>query len=166
MMKARIVKVIRNILISALVLVVLFVGAGLVYTWYMGQNTTPVAEAVTENKSTAPVLIKPTKPGADTPESASVQSLVSPVLPGSNTTITVRTKQYSICRISVIYDKTTSTDSGLYNKTADEYGMVSWSWTVEDSVPLGKWPVSVTCTFDKKSAVVVGDLKVVNKLEP
>ncbi|NCQ54198.1 hypothetical protein COV88_00195 [Candidatus Saccharibacteria bacterium CG11_big_fil_rev_8_21_14_0_20_41_19] len=164
-MRPRANRSIRNILISAVVLLVLFVGAGIGYTWYMGQNTSPGTASVVENKSTEPVVVKQTLPAANTPESASVQSLVSPVLSGSNSTITVRTKADSICKISVIYDKTASTDSGLYNKTADEYGMVSWSWKIEDSVPLGKWPVSVTCTHNKKSAVVVGDLKVVSQIE-
>lgn len=147
-------------------LIVIFVGAGIGYTWYMGQNTTPEVATVVENTPAGPVIAKPTKPAENTPESASVQSLVSPVLPGSNSTITVRTKPDSICKISVIYDKTASIDSGLYNKTADEYGMVSWSWTIEESAPLGKWPVSVICAYHEKTAVVVGDLKVVSQLEP
>jgi hypothetical protein len=165
-MKARIVRLIRNVLISALILVVLFVGAGLAYTWYMGQNTVPEVAKVIENKSNEPVVLKHTQPGENTPESASIQSLDSPVLPGSNVSVTVRTQPFSICKISVIYDKTPSTDSGLYNKTSDDFGMVSWTWTVEDSVPLGKWPVKITCTRNDKSAVVIGDLKVVSQIEP
>ncbi len=74
--------------------------------------------------------------------------------------MTVKTNAAAACNIKVVYDKTASTDSGLIAKVADEYGMVSWGWTVEPSVPLGKWPVKVTCANAKHSAVVQSDLVV------
>jgi hypothetical protein len=56
-------------------------------------------------------------------------------------------------------------DPGLVKKTADEYGMVSWTWGVSRSVPVGKWPVTVTCAIGKHSGVVIGDLEVVNSIK-
>jgi hypothetical protein len=43
---------------------------------------------------------------------------------------------------------------------ADDFGIVSWTWTVEESVPLGEWPVDVTCAFNDQSAMVRGKLVV------
>ncbi len=77
-----------------------------------------------------------------------------------NASIIIRTNAGSKCVIAVVYDKTASSDSGLGSKTADEYGIASWTWTVESSVPIGKWPVKVTCVYNGRSAVVQGNLQV------
>jgi hypothetical protein len=147
--------------LSIVVLAVVFVGGGLGYTWYMGQQPVDTTAAIAEPVVTKPAPeIKPVKPSANAKESASVQMLTSPVAPGANASISVKTNPASKCTIKVEYNKILSTDSGLTAKTADEFGMVSWTWTVEETAPLGKWPVKVTCTYNKKSAFVQGDLKV------
>jgi len=163
--KLRAKKFIKKTLVSIFVLLFLFIGTGVAYTWYMGRNvdTSLLTEPV-EYKPTP--VIKRVEQSENVPESVAIQSLTSPVLPGSNASITIRTNQKSLCNISVIYNEIASKDSGLVDKPSDEYGMVSWSWTVESSVPIGKWPVKVTCTRDEKSAVVVGNLNVVNQIEP
>lgn len=164
--KARILKFIRNTSISILILLVMFLVAGAAYTWYMGQNNSENATAITAPIEPTPgPNFAPTKQADNVPTGASVQMISSPIAPGSNTSITVKTNPGAICTISVIYDKTPSTDSGLVSKTSGEYGIVSWSWTVESSVPLGKWPVKVTCLHNEKTGVVVGDLVVSNKIE-
>jgi len=108
-------------------------------------------------------VIKRAKPDPNNPSSASIQMFTSSVAPGSNASITVRTNPEAKCTIKVEYNKVPSTDSGLVPKVADEYGIVSWAWTVEEEVPLGKWPVKVTCVHNKRSAVVQGDLMVVKQ---
>jgi hypothetical protein len=156
----RVVKFIRNTFISVFALLALFVGAGAAYTWYVGQNEPEVASlAEPVAVKSATVRMRP-KPAADVPVSASVQSLTSPVTPGSNASITVRTNPEAKCKITVEYDEVKSKDSGLKKKTSDELGMVSWTWTVEESVPEGRWPVDVTCAQKDKSAVVSQDLRV------
>ncbi len=152
----------RNIAIGAIALLVLLVAAGIGYTWYMGQNasTNPQAFATLEEvdvkQTPEPVKADPTaKVGA------SIQMLTSPVTPGSNASVMIRTNPLATCVISVEYDKVPSKDSGLIQKTADEYGMVEWAWTVEQSAPLGTWPVTMTCANQKNSAMVRGDLEVV-----
>lgn len=164
-MKNKVIKSIKNIAISAFVLLVLVLGGGVLYIWYMGSygdvDTNAIATPV-ELKQ-APV-IKHTESAANAPESASIQMLTSPIVPGSNASISIKTLALSVCNISVIYDKTSSKDSGLLDKTADDFGIVSWTWTVEPSVPLGKWPVKVTCSHNNKSAVVIGDLLVVKTI--
>lgn len=157
----RLPRPVRNALISAGILLVLFVVAGVVYTFIMGRQTPqqPIAQPVAVQQPSP--VVKPRQPPANAPESAAVQMLTSPVSAGDAASISVRTNPTSSCKISVVYDKTPSTDAGLRTKIADEYGVVSWSWTVDKNAPKGTWPVTVTCAFHKRTAVVVGDLQVV-----
>lgn len=124
---------------------------------------TPAAIATPVEAASAPA-ITPAKPAANAKESASIQMLTSPVAPGSNASVSVKTNAASKCTITVEYNKVASTDSGLKPKVADEFGMISWAWTVEESVPLGKWPVKVTCAYNDQSSVVQGDLVVAKQV--
>ncbi|HET8884526.1 MAG TPA: hypothetical protein VFM68_03580 [Candidatus Saccharimonadales bacterium] len=159
-------KFVRNTVISVGVLLVVLVGGGVAYTWYMGQqpveNTPAVAAPIAPKP--APV-IKASKPAPNAKPSASVQLLTTPVMPGENASINVKTLAAAKCTITVVYDEVPSKDSGLGPKVADEFGIISWAWTVEPTVPLGKWPVTVTCTYNKRPAVVQGMLEVVAEKE-
>lgn len=70
----------------------------------------------------------------------------SPVSPGRTATASVRTTAGSSCSIVVTYKSGPSTAQGLYPKTADGSGNVSWSWTVGTRTTPGSWPIDVTCT--------------------
>jgi hypothetical protein len=157
-------RAVRNTLISIVVLLAVIVGGGVAYTYFLGPDGTQTADAITAPvEAPAPQpAIKPTQPAADAKVSASVSMITSPVAPGSNSSVAIKTNAGAACKISVVYDKVETKDSGLTPKTADEFGTVSWAWTVGSSVPLGKWPVKVTCTNVKgdKSAVVQADLVV------
>jgi hypothetical protein len=150
----------RNILLGIGVLLVLFLGAGVAYTWYMSQNTTaPVVSRPTTTLNNG--SIKHAKIAANAPASASIQSLSSPVSPGDNASVTVKGNPGSSCVIKVEYNKIPSNDTGLkLTKILDEFGVATWSWTVEPTVPLGKWPVTITCMYETRSAIVIGDLVV------
>lgn len=154
----------RNIAITVIVLLLLFVGGGAAYTWYMGKNSAPhlEKEAESSNRLLDPVVDRP-KMAPDANVNVSVQTLTSPLEPGMNALITVKTNPEAKCTIKVVYDKTPSADSGLTEKIADEYGVVNWTWTVEQTAPLGTWPVTVTCANAKKSGVVTADLKLEKK---
>jgi len=167
MVMNRVVKTTIKISVFAVVLLVLIVAGGIGYIWYTGQNNSDeIASSDTTVKASKPTtVIAPVKTAENAKVGASIQELTSPVLPGDNSSITVKTNPDAKCTISVIYDKTPSTDSGLLPKVADEYGIASWTWTVEKSAPLGKWPVKVTCAKGKMSGVVIGDLKLVKQLE-
>lgn len=161
----RVLKHIRNITISVGVLLVLLVGAGALYTWYMGgQQVAPEAPVVETSKELTPV-VAPRTVAPDAKVSLSTQSVTSPVRPGDNASITARTNPKAGCTITVTYgelgekDKQ-SDDSGLYAKTADEYGMVSWTWTVESNRPQGVWPIEVTCANEANSAYLKAELVV------
>jgi hypothetical protein len=151
-------------LAGTVVLLVLLVGAGLGYTWYMGKHAVKDATTVEEPVATpkAPV-IKPSKPSPDAAVGVAIHALTTPVMPGDNSSVTIQTTPEVRCDIVVEYNKVASKDSGLVSKYSDEYGVASWSWTVDDTAPVGKWPVKITCTSAKeKSGVVQGDLEVVN----
>jgi hypothetical protein len=144
-------------------LLVLGASAGGVYTWYIGNNQ-PVTPAVlpevkTNKLSTAPPP-KATKP--EGPVGVSVQVFTTPVKPGGNASMTIRTRPDAACSIKVTYKDQQSTDTGLIPKTADEFGTVQWTWTVESSRPVGTWPVDVTCALGEMSGYVRGDLEVAN----
>lgn len=146
---------------GALLLVALGGGAG--YTWYMGQQPLPpsVAEEAPAPEIAEPVsAAKHMTPNPNAKASAAIEMLTSPVTPGMNASVNVKTNANADCTVSVIYDKITSKDSGLAPKTADEFGIISWTWTVDSTAPYGTWPVKVTCTINKQSAVVQGDLVV------
>ena len=164
MNRTRVVKSIRNTIISIAVLLVLIVGAGIGYTWYMGQQPVDTAAvAAPVEAAPKPAVIAAPKLAPNANVSASVQVLTSPVAPGANSSIMVKTNPGSACTIKVEYDEVASTDSGLTPKTADEFGLVNWTWTVEPTVPHGIWPVDVTCVSGEKSAVVRGDLNVTDE---
>ena len=164
--RLQIIKTVRNIVISAVSLLVLLVGVGFAYTWWMGQQSVDDTSAINEPiEFTKTPVIEPRKPAPDARIGASVQTLTSPVSPGMNSSITVRTNAGAKCTIAVIYNEIASKDSGLIPKVTNEFGMVSWTWTVEKLVPIGKWPVNVTCANIKNSAFVRGNLIVAKTIE-
>lgn len=161
-----IVKKTLKVTAVAVTLLVILVAAGVGYTWYMSQygDNTQAIQPVPAPRSSLQNTERPKIP--DTASlGASVQTITSPVVPGSNASIMVKTNPEAICTISVVYDKAQSKDSGLVQKTADEYGLVEWTWTVESTVPLGNWPVEVTCANKKNTAVVKNDLRVVKTID-
>lgn len=160
-MKGRLLRLLRNVAISIVVLLVLIVGAGAGYIWYTGQQA-PTATVTAElpQPVVQPAAKRPL-PSADAKASASIQQLSSPVMPGAEAALHVRTNPTATCRIAVEYNKVPSSDEAFVEKTADEFGMVDWQWTVPKSAPKGKWPVTVTCALDEaRSAIVKGDLVV------
>ena len=156
----------RNIGISVTVLVLLLGGAGFAYTWYFGdhgEQSKSLQTGVTLPKKTTTA---PPVQARNVPIGVSISIMTTTVAPGDNASVSIRTAQNADCTISVVYDKVPSKDSGLKPKQADIYGFASWSWTVDATAPIGKWPVKVTCVRDKKSAVVEGDLVVTREKQP
>lgn len=141
------------------VMALLLVAGGVGYTWYTGEHTSNVVAA----KAPAPsrrVEWKPVKQDPNANVGVSVQALTTPVQPGQNASISVRTNQLANCTIAVMYGKVPGTDSGLAKKSADEYGSISWSWSVAQTAPVGKATVKVDCANKTKSGSVTADLDV------
>ena len=149
-----------RVAVSLAVILLILVATGIVYTWWVGQNQiakiadSPVSEPVTKAPLTLPdnALV-----------SVSMQSLTSPVRPGDNASMTIKTNPKAACSIKVEYtNNQPSSDSGLVPKNADEYGIVSWSWSVEPNRLPGIWPATVTCANAENSGIYVGKFEVKN----
>lgn len=152
---------VRKTVIWAVVLLILTISLAIAYIWYLGQQEPPTGLIKEAPKAPSrPKLLAPHKPKPDAVVGVSVQSLTTPVAPGANASVMIRTNPEAKCTITVIYNNVPSKDSGLVAKVADEYGMVNWTWTVPASTPVGKWPVRVTCANIKKSGVVEAKLEV------
>jgi len=141
-------------------LAVLMLG-GLValYIWYNSQQTQHGTVEAPPVENSTPTIGRP-MPAANARVGVSIQMLTSPVAPGDNASVTIRTNPNITCTIVVEYNEVKAEDSGLTKKIADEFGVASWSWTVDDQAPNGTWPVTITCKNAKNSGVVKGSLKV------
>ncbi len=152
---------VRNSLISALIIVGLFLAAGTAYTLFSDQKS-PKQKPLAVGAATVstPLAAKPTPPAPNAPVGVGLGSLTSPVSIGSNALLSVSTTAGANCVITVTYNNIVSKDSGLAPKTADAYGVASWSWTIDGSVPVGSWPIKVTCTYHGRSGVFDTNLQV------
>lgn len=140
-------------------LVIVFVVAGALYTWVMGKNAKPDTSPppVVSRPRTLP---KPREPDPNAPVGVAIQTLSSPIKPGENAVLGIHTTPTASCVLTVAYNKVPAKDSGIVDKVADEYGIVSWSWALPPNTPPGKWPVDVTCSYGKHSGYVHGDIEV------
>jgi hypothetical protein len=162
--RARRKRTARTLGIMIFCLVLLGASAGLGYTYYTG-NAKPVTPAALPESKKSPLASTNTpKPKAkpEGPVGVSIQVLSSPVAPGSNASVTIRTRPEAACSIKVTYKDQQSNDGGLIPKTADEFGTAQWTWTVEIGRPVGKWPVDITCALGEMSGYVRGDLEIAN----
>ncbi len=153
---------IRSSIIAVVILAGLLFTGGTAYTWYMSQQeaveATPLPDVV--SKAVAPKA--PVKIADDAKVGISVQTLTSPVSRGGNSSISIKTLPTATCSIKFTYnsDKRESKDSGLIPKAADEFGVLSWTWTVTPDTQSGVWPVEVTCAHGSQSAYARGDVTV------
>ncbi|MDP2211923.1 MAG: hypothetical protein Q8J63_09340 [Candidatus Aquicultor sp.] len=91
-----------------------------------------------------------------------VVSATSPVSPGGNpVTVFIKTKPGAISEIELGYQGGQNEEGALYSKQANASGMISWTWTVDPSVPYGAYPVVVTAkSLDGQTAVAKSTLEV------
>lgn len=106
--------------------------------------TTATPKPVAQPTSTPPTLPSP-KTTQPTPTEVTITSITSPVRRGANATVAVKTAPGASCSIIVIYKSGPSEAQGLYPKTADSQGSVSWKWMVGTRTTPGNWPVTITC---------------------
>ncbi len=152
-------KVVRNIALSAIVLLILAIAAGIAYTLISDQRSSaPKVSSKTTSLDTV-TPIKPVLPAANDSEGVAIESLSTPVSIGSPATIAALTNAGSICTISLLINNIPKA-LGLAPVTADQFGGISWSWTVSSSTPVGVWPVKISCQFHTQTGVVEGDMTV------
>lgn len=83
--------------------------------------------------------------------SLQIISVTSPVSPGDDATLVAKTVPGAECDITVYLKSGPSTASGLYPKTADSSGRVSWTWKVGTRTTAGSWRIVVTATHNGKT---------------
>ena len=155
--KSKAPKSIRNALVSGLVLLLLIFVAGAGYIFYIDNHSkAAVIEAPKVDTTQQYHTIVPSIPDPNAPVGAAVELITSPVVRGSIASATIKTYPGATCSIKVMYNNVASTEAGLGNKVADSYGVVSWNWTLSSDVPLGSWPVDVSCSHHFKSGYVQG----------
>ena len=149
--------VLRNITGGIVALAILVGGGGFIAGWWDGpqQEHSAVLAKQTGVTSTPSIAKASTEP-----LSVTIQSLLTPVPQESNASMTVKTAAGANCTIKAVYAGVASRDEGLVAKTANASGSVDWTWTVEQSAPLGTWPVTVTCTRDGQSVTARGSIVV------
>lgn len=140
--------------VTIIIFILVFLLAGLAYTWYMGRYMTPLQTTdIPKKVKKAETTSTPVDENAQV--GVAEQIFTRTVRQGQNASLQIKTNRLAACSIRVEYNKQESTDTGLMPKKADEYGVVSWAWTVEDTRPVGRWPVTVTCANATKSGVHV-----------
>ena len=77
-----------------------------------------------------------------------IVSVSSPIGKGYTATLQALTVPEAYCTITVYYKSGPSSASGLYGKTADSQGNVSWSWKVGTRTTPGSWRIVVTASLD------------------
>jgi beta-lactamase superfamily II metal-dependent hydrolase len=80
-----------------------------------------------------------------------IVSMTSPVSPGVNATLVAKATPGAQCDITVYYGSGPSTAQGLYPKTADTSGNVSWTWKVGTRTTPGSWRIVVTASLGGKT---------------
>jgi predicted nucleic acid-binding Zn ribbon protein len=155
-------KVLRKTIISSIALVILFAGAGFGYTYYIDkQNSTALKSSTNAADQQQGQTITPSKPSPNAPEDASLEVLTTPIARSQTDMVSIKTQAYSTCSIGVTYlGGLIAHDPGLTPKTADDFGSVSWNWTISPTAPIGQGSVKITCNFYKKSAMVEGNFQV------
>lgn len=88
-----------------------------------------------------------TKPLPSVKPRVKIEFFEAQVSPGKATTLRARTDPGIDCTIKVEYGKakTVAAVPGPEPKKTGDDGTVTWKWTVPSSMPIGKWPTTVTC---------------------
>jgi len=104
--------------------------------------------------STPPPTPTPTPTPTLTPTTEltlEIVSVTSPVSPGANATLVAKATPGAQCDITVYYKSGPSTAQGLYPKTVDTNGNISWTWKVGTRTTPGSWRIVVTASLGGKT---------------
>lgn len=96
------------------------------------------------------------------PLSLEIVSEIPAVSPGGDPiTLFVKTEPGTICDIEVGYKVGSNEADALFSKEAGTNGFVSWTWTVDPTVPLGRYPITIIANSpDGRSATAKMDIDI------
>ena len=145
-----------KLLITVIVLTIILIGIGVLLLWFLEPNNVDRTIELAA-PSQKPEFTKPRKSGPNIPIGSAVQSVSSPISPGDNASLSIRTTEGAACSVKVVlldpHGKEISRvdDSGLMDKKVDDFGLVTWTWTMPDGASLGEWKGDVVCVRDEMS---------------
>lgn len=147
------------VVISTIVLIILTALVGLGFAWYLGQVQPPPK---IETPSAAELPKEQPKPviPKNKPVGVAIQTVSSPVSHGDVASLSIHTSPLVTCSVVLEYNDKPVKVAGLEPQEADEFGIASWTWGIDESVPYGKWPMTITCKNKKYSGVAVAELQV------
>lgn len=149
-------KSVKNGLLSIMILLVLALSSGSAYVYYIDQHNKPVVSTAIADSTLQFHSIIAIKQDPNAPVGVAVETISSPIARGGEALASMKSYPDASCSIKVMYNNVASTESGLLTKVADDFGVVSWSWTIAQTDPIGSWPVDVTCSHHSKSGYAQG----------
>lgn len=163
--QSRLIRFVRNLTVGVVILTVIIGGVYVVLLWLNKPKvaSTPAPDATNKDN---PSFMTPHKPPKDVAIGSSIQSISSPVSPGDNASLTLRTTESAVCTIKVVRldaemrEVQRVADSGLGDKTADEFGIVTWTWTMPANAAIAKWQADISCMRDSKGTRSIGEIVV------
>ena len=106
-------------------------------------------------ETTAPATAAPHTPTPPTPAPTPIPksaafvrfvSATSPVARGGTATVKIATSPNATCSITVTYGASGPAKApGLEPRAADDFGALTWSWTVAPATAPGTYPIDVLC---------------------
>ena len=107
----------------------------------------PTTEKSTQKPTKKPTqksTKKPTQKPTEAPKNIEITNVSSSVSPGEYAYISVQGEPNTDYSITVIYNSGPSTAAGLYTKTSDSNGNVSWEWKVGTRTASGTYPIIIS----------------------
>jgi competence protein ComEC len=126
------------------------VGVGTNGITYVVATSVPVHVTQSTTTATTTTTVSPTTTMTLSPTTGltlKIVSVTSPVGPGYNAMLLAKTAPGATCGITVYYKSGSSTAQGLYPKTADVNGNVSWTWKVGTRTTPGSWRIVITANL-------------------
>jgi hypothetical protein len=90
----------------------------------------------------------------------SITKLTSPVKPGDDATVAIKTDPGALCKIEVKLKSGPSTAAGLKSQRADDKGVATWSWKIAPNAAVGDWPVTINVSSKGAKGTAAGTLKI------
>lgn len=104
----------------------------------------PTTAEPTTKKPTEKPTQKPTEKPTEPPATLEFTGVSSTVSPGEYAYVSIQGKPNTDYSITVTYKSGASTADGLYTKTSDSNGNVSWEWKVGTRTSSGTYPIRIS----------------------
>ena len=89
-----------------------------------------------------------------------ITKLTSPVKPGDDATVAIKTDPGALCKIEVKLKSGASKAAALKSQRADDKGVTTWNWKIAANAAPGDWPVTVDCSLKGAKGTASGTLKI------